>query len=89
MSLTMMAEIIMATSVGNAANLSKRVDKGGDMTTAQGIFLAMAGLVILGALARELLNRLLSKDGYEYATLVLVMAGLGVTIAGLDGIAHA
>jgi uncharacterized membrane protein YciS (DUF1049 family) len=58
------------------------------MTTAQVILFVMAGLVVLGALARELFNRLLSKDGYEYTTLVLVMAGLGVTIAGLDGIAH-
>jgi hypothetical protein len=59
------------------------------MTTARVIFLAMASLVIFGALARELFSRFLSKDGYEYATLVLVMAGVGVTIAGLDGLAHA
>lgn len=59
------------------------------MTTALIIFLVMAGLVIFGALVREAFNRLLSKDGYEYFTLVLVMAGLGLTIAGLDGLANA
>jgi hypothetical protein len=58
------------------------------MSTAKVIFMAMVALVVLGAALREVCHGLLSEDGYEYATLVLVIAGLGVTIAGLDGLAH-
>ena len=58
------------------------------MSTAKVIFMGMVTLVILGAALREVLYQRLSKDGYEYATSVLTIAGIGVTIAGLDAIAH-
>ena len=52
------------------------------------VVVAMALAVITGAGIRELIHKRLSANGYEYATLLLVMASIGVTIAGLDGIAH-
>ena len=59
------------------------------MTTAQVIFLAMVGATFAAAALRELLFNRLSASAYEHFTVVLVMASLGLTIAGLDGIAHA
>lgn len=59
------------------------------MTTAQVIFLAMVGAVFVAAALRELLFNRLSASAYEHFIAILVMASLGLTIAGLDGIAHA
>ena len=59
------------------------------MTTTQVIFLAMIGAVFAAVALRELLFNRMSASAYEYFTVVLVMASLGLTIAGLDGIAHA
>ena len=59
------------------------------MTTAQVILLVMIGAVFAAVALRELLFNRMSASAYEYFTVVLVMASLGLTIAGLDGIAHA
>ena len=59
------------------------------MTMAQVIFLVMIGTVFAAATLRELLFNRLSANAYEHFTVILVMASLGLTIAGLDGIAHA
>ena len=59
------------------------------MTTAQVILLAMIGAVFAAVALRELLFNRMSANAYEHFTVVLVMASLGLTIAGLDGIAHA
>ena len=59
------------------------------MTTAQVILLVMIGAVFAAVALRELLFNRMSANAYEHFTVVLVMASLGLTIAGLDGIAHA
>jgi hypothetical protein len=59
------------------------------MTTAQVILLAMIGAVFAAVALRELLFNRLSASAYEHFTVILVMASLGLTIAGLDGLAHA
>ena len=59
------------------------------MTTAQVILLAMIGAVFAAVALRELLFNRLSANAYEHFTVILVMASLGLTIAGLDGLAHA
>jgi len=59
------------------------------MEIGQTIFVVAVIIIVVCVALREIGHRWLSDDGYEYATLCLVITMTALTIAAVDGIKSA